>query len=101
MLEPWVCLAQEADFAASPFAVTAQRALVVDYMTAFTEGSSTFMLQVPQEDNLTLYIKPFQVRTCVRVRACTCACVYVSVSVRVRVTIFMLLVQQGNLILCM
>ena len=41
--------------------MTKERFQTVDYMTPFWENSLTFMIQKPEENNLEVYLYPFEV----------------------------------------
>ena len=41
--------------------MTKERFQTVDYMTPFWEDSLTFMIQKPEENNLEVYLYPFEV----------------------------------------
>ena len=52
---------QEADIGVNAFTVTYSRAQVVDFTMPFWEEASSFLIKIPDENKLTLYLKPFKV----------------------------------------
>ena len=52
---------QEVNFGIGEIALTKGRSNVVDFMTPFYEYSATFMIKVPDENKLWIYLKIFKV----------------------------------------
>lgn len=53
---------QKVDFAVGAFTMTKARSDVIDFMTPIVEEPCSFILQLPVEDKLSLFIRPFHVR---------------------------------------
>ena len=51
------------DFAIASFTLTKARSEVIQFLTPIVEEPCSFILQLPVEDKLSLYIRPFHVRT--------------------------------------
>ena len=54
------CL-QEVDLAVAPFVFTPSRAKAVQFLFPLEEAEHSFIIKVPTENTLTMYLRPFQV----------------------------------------